>query len=68
MTRFDAAVEIALKLIGLEELAGAFQHDIAAEIAPGTSPGAAAALKPKRVLSTMIALSSSTPNEPCQRP
>ncbi len=30
-----AAVEIALQLLGLQELAGAFQHDVAAEIAPG---------------------------------
>ena len=34
----------------------------------GTSPGVAAALKPKRLLSTTMARSSSTPNEPCQRP
>ena len=50
-----AAVEIALELLGLQELAGAFEHDVAAEIAPGTSPGLAAALKPKRVLSTTMA-------------
>ena len=30
-----AAGEVAVELLGLEELAGAFEHDIAAEIAPG---------------------------------
>ena len=30
-----AAIEIGLQLIRLEEFAGAFQHDVAAEIAPG---------------------------------
>ena len=31
----DAAREIAVELLRLQELAGAFQHDVAAEIAPG---------------------------------
>ena len=36
---FDAAVEIGLKLIRLQEFSGAFQHDVAAEIAPGDVAG-----------------------------
>ena len=34
-----AAVEIALQLLRLQELAGAFEHDVAAEIAPGDVAG-----------------------------
>ena len=36
-----AAIEIALKLVRLQKLAGAFQHDVAAEIAPGNVAGIA---------------------------
>lgn len=36
---FDAAVEISLELLGLQELTGALQHDIAAEIAPRDAVG-----------------------------
>ena len=32
---FNAAVEVGLKLVRLQEFAGALQHDVAAEIAPG---------------------------------
>ena len=35
----DAAGEVAVELLGLQEFAGAFQHDIAAEIAPGDAIG-----------------------------
>ena len=31
----DAAGEVAVELLGLEELAGAFEHHIAAKVAPG---------------------------------
>ena len=34
-----AAVEIALELVGFQELPGAFEHNVAAELAPGNVPG-----------------------------
>ena len=54
-----AAVEIALKLVGLQELAGAFEHDVAAEIAPGHVARRRGGAEPERVLLIVMALSSS---------
>src|SRR5450631_3108700 len=36
---FDAPVEVGLKLIRLQKLSGAFQHDVAAKIAPSDVAG-----------------------------
>ena len=36
---FDAAIEVGLKLIRLQEFTCAFQHDVATEIAPGDLAG-----------------------------
>ena len=46
-----AALEVAVELLGLQELAGAFEDDVAAEIAPGdVARRGAAALKPEALV------------------
>ena len=45
MTRLHAAIEIAPQLVRLQKLAGAFEHDVATEIAPEGHRREAAALE-----------------------